>query len=176
MNQPNDIYDVDERYRFLINALYVEDESEPVNLLQQGLIFGENLEQVPLSTDKIDNLVKTIRVLEARAAGYEAEVKRMVDAHKALLNRAKWIKDYLKFMLEASGAIAFEGKLFKIALQNSPPSCEVVDPEIVLKAGFAEEVRTVKVDRVSIIKYWKETGQQIAGSIVSAGKHLRIRP
>ena len=64
--------------------------------------------------------------------------------------------------------------MLKVRLQNSPPSCEVLD-ETWVPEKYREVITTIKIDRKAIIGEWK-AGTEVPGTKVTQGKFIRIYP
>ena len=122
---------------------------------------------------KAENVAKVIQELEAEAKAYEDEISRMAGVKAARENRVKSLKGYLQANMEAAGIEKIKGSVLSVALQNSPPSCEIVDESLVPDA-FKEERTTIYVNRKDILDEWK-AGHEVPGTALTQSKHIRIR-
>jgi gamma-glutamylcyclotransferase (GGCT)/AIG2-like uncharacterized protein YtfP len=124
---------------------------------------------------KVENTAKMVREYEADADAAKAEAMRLTARAKAAQGRADWLKGYLQYALESSGQDKVKGKVFTVALQACPPSCDVQDVDAVPKE-YAETVTEIKVDRKAIIDHYKATGETVPGcAIVANRRTVRIR-
>lgn len=123
---------------------------------------------------KAESLAKVIRSLEAESDVIEAEIKRLREKKDSRDTRVMWIKNYLQRNMEAAGIERVNGAMFSVALQASPPSCQVEDPASVPAVYQVVAPATIRVDNRAIIAHWKASGQQVPGAVVSQGKHVRI--
>ena len=122
--------------------------------------------------EKADNICRIIRCLEAEEKAFSAEVDRLDDLATARRKRARALKEYLKSNLETAGIDKLKAGLFSLAIQASPPSCEVLDENAV--PDCFKEKRFVVLKK-EIIDIWKRTGEEIPGVVVTQSRHLRIR-
>lgn len=125
--------------------------------------------------DKAENIAKVIRSLEAEAEAFDNEAKRLAEQAKVRRNKVDRLKEYLLLGLTAAGKDRVKGALFTVAVQDSPPRCEVMDAGSVPDVFQVVIPATMRVDAKAIIQHFRDTGEQVPGAVVSAGKHLRIR-
>ena len=138
--------------------------------------FTEALDQLGADfASKATAIMKIATVLDGQAQNFLAEVERISHKAEAMQNRSKWLKDYLRRCMEAATIDKLEAGTWTLALQNSPPKCEVED-ESLIPDDFKRVVPAVmKVSAQEIIRHWKDTGEQVPGATVTVGKHLRVR-
>lgn len=98
----------------------LELPDEVVNDTLEGLRFP--IEQ------KAINVAMFAQNLEANAAAIKEAEGRMAARREAIENRAKRIREYLKYNMETSGISKIESPYFKISIQDNPPSV-VIDSE-----------------------------------------------
>ena len=138
--------------------------------------FTEALDQLGADfASKATAIMKIATVLDGQAQNFLAEVERISHKAEAMQNRSKWLKDYLRRCMEAATIDKLEAGTWTLALQNSPPKCEIVEPGLVPEQFRIEVPATWKTDARAIIAAWKDTGEQIPGATVTVGKHLRVR-
>jgi len=128
----------------------------------------------PMFEEKAEGIIKLVRNIEAEADAYAEEARRMAAAGKARDNRARRLKDYLKENMERLGKDKVGGLLWA-TLQKSPPRCTVTD-EKMIPALFREQVPTWVIDQKGIIEKWRRDGEQVNGTIVEQGNHIKIWP
>jgi len=124
---------------------------------------------------KADGVARVIRSLDAEAEVLMAEAKRLTDKAKARANRADGLKAYLLSNLVAVGLKQVKGPLFTVAVQDSPPSLNVLDREAIPDAyRVLPPPPTWRPDAKAIIDAVKR-GETVPGAEIVIGKHLRIR-
>ena len=137
--------------------------------------FGTALEQLDAQIeDKAESIAKVIRSLEAETAALEAAAKELKGKADACENKAERLKDYLLREMQALGRDTIKGTLFTVALQKSPPSCTIGEPDLLPRAFFRLIPERYEPDKIGIINAWK-MDIAVPGTTVTQGVHLRIR-
>lgn len=121
--------------------------------------------------DKLENIAKLIRNLEAEAKAYEDEEKRLKAQKQATKNRIESLKRYVKGSLETIGKDKVEAGIFKWSLQNGPGRVEITDETKIPEEYFVTEVKPLK----SEIKKAIESGVITEGAEIVRDKSLRLR-
>lgn len=121
--------------------------------------------------DKLENIAKLIRNLDAKAKAYEDEEKRLKAQKQAAKNRIESLKRYVKESLETIGKEKVEAGIFKWSLQNGPGRVEITDETKIPDEYFVTEVKPLK----SEIKKAIEEGVITEGAEIVRGKSLRLR-
>lgn len=121
--------------------------------------------------DKLENIAKLIRNLEAEAKAYEDEEKRLKAQKQAAKNRIESLKRYVKGSLETIGKDKVEAGIFKWSLQNGPGRVEITDEAKIPEEYFVTEVKPLK----SEIKKAIEEGVITEGAEIVRDKSLRLR-
>ncbi|OZB98101.1 siphovirus Gp157 family protein [Paenibacillus sp. XY044] len=137
----------------------------------QALI--DNLEAIDdLIENKCENTAKLMKNIESDIKALKEEEERLSKRRKALQNRYDGIKGYMKVMLESSGKQKVNAGLFKIRIQKSNPSLEVIDPKLIPNAYKIPQ--DPKIDSKSILAAVKN-GEKIDGvRLVEDKQHLVI--
>ena len=123
---------------------------------------------------KAGNICQFIRVMQSNAEAFKAEETRLSSHRKTMENKITSIKEYLKGNMQRLGIEKLDAGVFKIALQNSPPSMVVedgadipADCKIFIPAH--EEVDKGK------LKDKLKAGEVIEGAYLVQDQHIRIR-
>ena len=119
------------------------------------------------------NVAKFMQNLDATAKAIKEAEQQMAKRRKAIENRARWIKDYLKANMEAAGITKIESPWFSLAIQKNPPSMDVLY-ENALPDDYKTEVVTVKIDKAAIKEALKE-GEDVPGAVLRQGTRLAVR-
>jgi len=140
---------------------------EAVNDTLEGL--GGELE------DKAVNVAKFLRNLEATAEAIKAAEASMAKRRKALEEKVKWLKDYIKSNMEATGISKIECPYFKLSIARNPAALELFDT-VALPAKYkrSETVTVEHIDKAAI-KTALAQGQAIPGARLTNGTRLSIR-
>ncbi|WP_322630527.1 siphovirus Gp157 family protein [Aedoeadaptatus coxii] len=121
--------------------------------------------------DKLESIAKMIKNLNATAAAYEEEEKRLKAQKIAVKNRVDDIKRYVKENLEAIGKDKVEAGIFKWSLQFGPGRVEITDETKIPKEFFVTEVKPLKTE----IKKAIENGVITEGAEIIREKSIRLR-
>jgi phage host-nuclease inhibitor protein Gam len=141
-----------------------------VNRLEQLRQALDNLNMK--FVDKVTNIVKFIKNLEAQRDAVASEAKRLSDRKKAIDNRIDWLKNYVKTAMQATQSEKIKYALFTIYIGQSQPSVEVLNIDEV-----EEQFIKIKkeVDKTKILEQVKSTGVIPTGVNIVQGTHLVIR-
>jgi hypothetical protein len=123
--------------------------------------------------DKAINVAKFLRNMETTADAIKTAEETMAKRRKALENRVKWIKDYLKSNMEHTGISKIECPFFKLSIQKNPAAVNVINEDAIPKK-FKEEIITWKLDKTAIKKAI-ENGEAVSGAGLSNGTRLVIK-
>ena len=123
--------------------------------------------------DKAINVTKFMRNMEATATAIKSAEEEMAKRRKALENRIKWMKSYLKDSMEHTGITKIECPYFKLSIQKNPAAVNIIN-EDTIPGKFKEQVITWKVDKTAIKKAI-QSGKTIPGAKLLNGTRLAIR-
>ncbi len=163
-----------------------------LDLAADGEDFEAALDELRGSIEeKAEGYAFVIKTLEAEAEAIGEEAKKLLAKAQHRTNAAKRLKDHLQAALVAAGIDKVKGKLYTVALQNSPPSVEVEDMELVpvrhlvyALAGLKHdqvppelmEASVVSVNKKAIMDAYRSDGVAPGpGLTIKQSKHLRIR-
>lgn len=157
------LYQIVDEYRDALNELADMDLDEQALADTLEGLQGE-------VTVKGQNVAAFILNMEAEAAAVKEVEQRLAKKRRAMENRSKSLRDYLRMNMERSGIteISANDKSFKVKLMKGRPSC-VIDDEKALPPNYIEEVRTTKVDKRLITQAIKD-GYEVPGA------HLETKP
>jgi phage host-nuclease inhibitor protein Gam len=144
-----------------------EPEENRLEQLRQAL---DNLNMK--FADKVTNIVKFVKNLEAQRDAVAVEAKRLSDRKKAIDNRIDWLKNYVKTAMQATQSEKIKYALFTIYVGQSQPSVEVLNIDEV-----DEQFIKIKkeVDKTKTLEQVKSTGVIPSGVNIVQGTHLVIR-
>lgn len=162
------LYQLSGNYLEALDFLTDPEADLPIEVINDTLeALGGELE------DKTINVAKFMRNMEAAAEAIKVAEADMAKRRKALENRVKWLKDYLKGNMEACGISKIECPYFKIAIQKNPAAVNVLD-ENAIPDQFKEQVITWKIDKAAI-KDTIKAGEMVPGAELASGTRLAIK-
>lgn len=133
----------------------------------------DTLESIDLAIeDKLENIGKVIRNLEAETTAFKEEEKRLADKRKSIENNIKNLKLYVEHELKRTGKTNVKAGLFTFAIQKNPPSVKINDESLIPKSYFIQP--EPRVDKTSLRKALNG-GELIPGVQLIQGEGLRIR-
>ena len=129
------LYELTTNYLNLVEVLE-SGEVEPE-------VIGQALEEVKDSIgDKLENMGKLLKTLEAEKTALHDEKMRLQQREFSISNNIKRLKEYMETCLKATGEKKIKGKLFTFSIQKNPTQVRVVDlkaiPEWVYKEVITE--------------------------------------
>lgn len=164
------LYEIQNTYLDALDVFTDPDADIPPEVVADTLeaITGE-FEQ------KAVNVAAFARQMEAEADAIKAAEDRMARRRKALENRARWLRDYVKIGMEVVGMKKLASPWFVLAVQNNPPAVEITDPAAVPAAFLRQpEPPPPAPDKTAIKAAWT-SGQPVPGTRLVTGTRLAIR-
>ena len=138
---------------------------------QDGL--QDTLESIELAIEeKLENIGKVIKNLEAEASAFKEEEKRLADRRRSLENHIKHLKQYAENSMVVTGDKKIKAGLFTFAIQKNPPSVSVFNDVIVPKKYYVPV--DPKLDKTKIKEDLKN-GENIPGVELKQSESLRIK-
>lgn len=160
------LYDLTDSYKAIADMI---DESAPDEALQMALQQIEGAIE-----EKAEGAAKLIKMLDYDADVYKSEEKRLAERRKVIENKRDSIKEYVKQQMEKVGTDKLKLPTVTLALQNNPPSVQIIDVKAI-PAKFLTIIPEQHVpDKKAILEVFK-AGDIVPGAEVTIGKHLRIR-
>lgn len=160
------LYELTEMYQNIWEL--IGDEEADLDALEIAL--GQVEDTLEIKAESIAVLVKSI---DGEATALKEEESRLAKRRKALENKQTNIKLYLENQLKVMGIDKVKTKLFTVALQNNPPSVEVLNEDLIPEQ-YKKSVTTISLIKKDILDALKE-GLFVEGAIMKQGKSLRIR-
>jgi Gp157 protein len=162
------LYQLSDNYLQALDTLTDPEMDLPIEAVNDTLeALGGELE------DKAINVTKFLRNMEATAEAIKNAETEMARRRKALENRVKWLKDYLKGSMEHTGISKIECPYFKLSIQKNPASVAILNEEAI-PAEFKEQVISWKIDKNGI-KNAIKSGETVPGAELVNGTRLAIR-
>ena len=162
------LYELSSTYLKALDDLTDPELDLPLEVVNDTLeALGDEMET------KAINVTKFMRNMEATANAIKEAETQMAKRRKALENRIKWMKDYLKGSMEHTGITKIECPYFKLSIQKNPASVSITNEESIPEQ-FKEQVISWKIDKTAI-KNAIKSGKTIPGAVLVNGTRLAIR-
>jgi len=122
--------------------------------------------------DKLEGCAMAIKNLEATEKAVRGHIKTLQAKAAALKNNAQGIRQYVKFHMEHTTTEKLNAGTHRFSIQrNSTPNVEVVDQGLVDPKYLKVDV---KVDCKAIAEHFTETAEELPGTKITVGSHLRV--
>ena len=150
------LYELNQNFN---NLVLVLENTEDENLKE---LIKNSMEQLALETnEKIENIIKYIKNLEATATALETEVKRLNDRKVKTLKKVDHLKNYLKDFTNTLDSKKYNTGIFNISIRKNAASV-IVDNEFLVPDEFCKTEVIRKVDKVALKEKLK-AGEVIEG-------------
>ena len=161
------LYELSEAYKNLWNM--VDDEETDLTLVEQALqtVEGE------IET-KAGNIAIFIRNLDSESKLIKEEEDRLKARRQAIENKRDRIKDFLQFSLEQMGLDKVKTPTHTIAIQNNPPSVQILNEDVIPGKYLTLIPEHYEVNKKAISEALKQ-GEEVLGCQLTRGRSLRIR-
>jgi len=164
------LYELTKELQILQDQLYgIATELPPEEIEARLDQFGAQFEY------KAEQIAMMVRNLKADAEKLDKEAEHLAARKTALENRAKSLNAYLLRNMQQLGINHVKGDILNIAVRNNPPSVAIVN----LLEVPVEFTRLIpehrEVDRVKIMRHFKDTGEIISGSTIEHSQRIEIK-
>ena len=149
-------------------------------LMEQEDITDEVKQQIEqelttLLQQKSQNVIGYTKNIELTIEAMKTEETRMAENRKALENKLKKFKEYVKNCMENNNIEKIETELGTLTIAKNPPSVEIFNKNVIPEE-FKKVETTIKVDKTAIKNHFKQTGEIVAGvDIATDNTSLRIK-
>ena len=158
------LYELSQNYKNLEELLDNPDIAEEV--------IKEALSELDEEWEtKAENLAKLIKSFDVDVKGLKEEEQRLASRRKSLENRIAGLKTYIEDNMKAVGKDKIKGKVFTLAIQNNPPSVEIVDDCMIPEKYFVVKKEIAKKEILNDLKQ----GIEVPGAQMNQTASLRIR-
>lgn len=150
-----------------------------MNILEIAeMLDAEQLEEALAGIDddievKADGYARVIKELDNTADGLDKEIKRLTDRKKTITNNAKRMKESLQDSMLLTGKTKFKTDLFSFNIQKNAASLSVLKEDYIPKRFYEEQAPIL--DKRGLLKYLKETEEELEGVEIKQTESLRIR-
>lgn len=123
--------------------------------------------------DKVESIIKLWRLKVSQRDAIKAEIYRLNERMNKYDREAQWLQAYVEREMKRAGKERINTPLFTIALQNNPPSVNVIDESAVPEEFWREKVER-SIDKKAVLELLKD-GQLVPGVEIRQEKSLRVR-
>lgn len=160
------LYEITENYKEL-QSLAEQDEI-PAEQLEDTLSLIESD-----FSDKANAMLCVVENMNSDIVALEQQIKRLQSKKRAIENKQKSLKEYLRTNMERTGINKIETPFFKVSLSKATVQCEIVDLDL-LPDDYVEVKTTVSPNKRKILSDLKE-GVDVPGAKIKDGtRALRI--
>lgn len=138
------LYELNQNFQNLMEVMEATEDNNIKELIQ------DSLNQLQLQTnEKIENIIKYIKNLEAEAIALETEAKRLQDRKVKTLKKVDNLKGYLKEFTSTLDSKKYSTGIFKLSIRRNTPSLEITDVQAI-PTQYIEYIEDIKVDKQRI--------------------------
>ena len=162
------LYELNQNFNNLVSVL---ENTEDENLKE---LIKNSMDQLALETnEKIENIIKYIKNLEATATALETEVKRLNDRKIKTLKKVDHLKNYLKDFTNTLDSKKYHTGIFNISIRKNAAAV-VVDNEFLVPDEFCKTEIIRKVDKLALKEKLK-AGEVIEGVKLQQSESIIIK-
>jgi hypothetical protein len=163
------LYEMASQYRQLAERL--------ASLDLDAATVADTIESTGIVDDiaqKATGLEMVARTIEMHNPAIDAEIDRLKALKMHRQKAAAGLREYLKHHMQATGITKLESPLFRIALQNNPPSVDVFESGLIPGDFWVQpEIPSKVIDKKAIAKAIK-AGEDVPGARLVQGQRLAI--
>ena len=137
-------------------------------------LIKKSIDQLTLETnEKIENIIKYIKNLEAEAEALEKESKRLNDRKVRTLKKVDNLKGYLKDFTSSLESKKYHTGIFNISIRKNAAAV-VVENEFLVPDEFCKTEIIRKVDKIALKEKLK-SGEVIEGVKLQRSESIIIK-
>ena len=162
------LYDLSTAYATLLDCYDAAEDDET-----RSCVLDEIAGLQGDISDKAEAYARIMRNKQAEADALKAEADRLTAKRKAAENCVERLKGALLDAMRLAQTDTIPTTIGKWRIQKNPYSCEVTDPDLV-----PAEFRTPqpdKIERMELLKHFKETGECFPGVEFKQTESIRFR-
>ena len=155
-------------YELTQNAAYLQQLLEDGDIDEQT--FADSLESLMIE-DKVENICKVIRNLEAQAAAFKEEADRLAKRKQTAENGVKRLKESLVHYMQTTMNKKVNVGLFTVSLGSST-AVDVVNPQALPDCYMKPQPPTVDKTRIGADL---KAGVEVPGAQLKTNAYVTIR-
>ena len=150
------LYELNQNFNNLVSVL---ENTEDENIKE---LIKNSMDQLTLETnEKIENIIKYIKNLEAEAEALEKESKRLNDRKIKTLKKVDNLKGYLKDFTSSLESKKYHTGIFNISIRKNAAAI-IIENEFLVPSEFVKTEIIRKVDKIALKEKLK-AGEVIEG-------------
>ena len=162
------LYELNQNFNNLIEVL---ENTEDENLKE---LIKNSMDQLALETnEKIENIIKYIKNLEATATALETEVKRLNDRKIRTLKKVENLKNYLKDFTNTLDSKKYNTGIFNISIRKNAAAI-IIENEFLVPSEYVKTEIIRKVDKIALKEKLK-AGEVIEGVKLQQSESIIIK-
>ena len=162
------LYELNQNFNNLIEVL---ENTEDENIKE---LIKKSMDQLTLETnEKIENIIKYIKNLEAEAEALEKESKRLNDRKIRTLKKVDNLKGYLKDFTSSLESKKYNTGIFNISIRKNAAAI-IIDNEFLVPDEFCKTEIIRKVDKIALKEKLK-AGEVIEGVKLQQSESIIIK-
>lgn len=142
------LYELTEMYQNIWDL--IGDDEVDLDALEKAL--GQIEDNIEI---KAESMAKLVKGIDGDVVALKEEENRLAKRRKALENKQANIKLYLENQLKIMGIDKVKTPLFTVALQNNPPSVNVLNEDLIPEQ-YKKSVTTVSVVKKDLLEDLKQ--------------------
>ena len=162
------LYELNQNFNNLVSVL---ENTEDENIKE---LIKNSMDQLALETnEKIENIIKYIKNLEAEAEALEKESKRLNDRKIRTLKKVDNLKGYLKDFTNTLDSKKYNTGIFNISIRKNAAAI-IIDNEFLVPDEFCKTEIIRKVDKIALKEKLK-AGEVIEGVKLQQSESIIIK-
>ena len=162
------LYELNQNFNNLISVL---ENTEDENIKE---LIKNSMDQLTLETnEKIENIIKYIKNLEAEAEALEKESKRLNDRKIRTLKKVENLKNYLKDFTNTLDSKKYHTGIFNISIRKNAAAI-IIENEFLVPEEYCKTEVVRKVDKIALKEKLK-AGEVIEGVKLQQSESIIIK-
>ena len=162
------LYELNQNFNNLIEVL---ENTEDENIKE---LIKKSMDQLTLETnEKIENIIKYIKNLEAEAEALEKESKRLNDRKIKTLKKVDNLKGYLKDFTSSLESKKYNTGIFNISIRKNAAAI-IIENDFLVPDEFCKTEIIRKVDKIALKERLK-AGEVIEGVKLQQSESIIIK-
>ena len=162
------LYELNQNFNNLIEVL---ENTEDENIKE---LIKKSMDQLTLETnEKIENIIKYIKNLEAEAEALEKESKRLNDRKIKTLKKVDNLKGYLKDFTSSLESKKYNTGIFNISIRKNAAAI-IIENEFLVPEEYCKTEVVRKVDKIALKEKLKD-GEVIEGVKLQQSESIIIK-
>ena len=162
------LYELNQNFNNLIEVL---ENTEDENIKE---LIKKSMDQLTLETnEKIENIIKYIKNLEAEAEALEKESKRLNDRKIKTLKKVDNLKGYLKDFTSSLESKKYNTGIFNISIRKNAAAI-IIENDFLVPDEFCKTEIIRKVDKIALKEKLK-AGEVIEGVKLQQSESIIIK-